>query len=257
MASETTQNPVDLRFDLAYSQMLAEVAPSMLHEINNPLTTLLTTASLLQSDNRDDASFALGLSELGKSVDTIVALTRYFEQTLKAAGATPGIQLESHCVPLVRLLNARLKNDKMRPELDIAANLPSIALTARQFNLVFFAALTACRLLLQSNKPAGQKEISLRIDARQLSTRICKLAFSLQPVQVRGEMMATDQLISPAANRGLSPRLRFTFRQTLRTMAAQRIGFAWLLEPESARLALELPCLGRRDRDDSTGIWIG
>lgn len=257
MASETRRNPADLRFDLAYDQMLAEVAPSMLHEINNPLTTLLTTVSLLQSDNRDDASFALALSELGKSVDSIVALTRFFEQTLKAANATPGIQLESQCLPLVRLLNARLKNDKVRPQLDIGANLPSIALTARQFNLVFFVALTACRLVLRLHRPAAQKEILLRIDAEQHETRVCELGFTLRPLHVQPGTFEASRLMPVAAESAMSPQQRFTVRQAMLLMTKYRIGFAWRVEPDSVGLSLALPCLGRQARDGSASIWIG
>ncbi|WP_027359822.1 ATP-binding protein [Desulforegula conservatrix] len=117
--------------------MLGELAASIAHEVNTPINTIINSSQLiLMADSREELEQDAGvIKSEGRRIAGIVSALLSFARTgsgEKAPCRIGNIISESIC-----LVEAKLRNDHIRLQIDIADNLPEINMNSQLITQVF------------------------------------------------------------------------------------------------------------------------
>lgn len=151
----------DLEIEFAYRLMISELAPSFLHEMNNPLTVLSSSTGLLsrlEEESRERHEF---LQSVAASSHSVAQLTASFNRILKArpranTAKVPAITnaVGQICSDQIAVSGYRLKKAGLKASVWLPASLPPVRIAEVELHLSCYAAISLCIALFLASAPS-------------------------------------------------------------------------------------------------------
>lgn len=238
----------NLDFELAYRTMIGELAPSFLHELNNPLTVLSSSSGLLQKISQEDTDFDSIVANVLDGSYKMTRISDSFRRILNANSNTGISNIQELCKDLLLVWAYRFKKESLAPEVFIAENMGELFLSEKEFYFILFAILELCLQISKYSAPEQEMAHRLRIrlapDKRRkvllsarLPERICQ---KLSDENMRLKEAFFHFIPTFLANH-ISELFSFVLDQTYCIFRHRRINAMWQTEHREIILQVTLP----------------
>jgi len=236
-------------FELAYQAMIGDLAPSFLHELNNPLTVLASSVGLLGKLAPPDTDFAEIMRNISDGSRTLINISESYRRILKAKTALGVNHPEALCEEMIQILGYRFKNESLAPVLSADQNICEIGLSTKEFYFSIYSVLLMCLHIFAFLHTDKKTEHILRIRFENGGNGHCRLTMHLPgvpsrelPKAIPEPPKAFSSFLPAFLEKQASEFFHFVIKQTLRIFQGRKIGTVWEVGHRKMKLQLTLPC---------------
>lgn len=232
--------------DLAYNCMLSELIASFLHEFNNPLTVLASSAGLLSDLRAEDEVFAEVVQNLTEGSDDLTRLSNALRAVAKAGAGDGTNDPKQLCEHMLQVSGYRLKRATLSAQLNVEPNI-RLQISERRFLLLFYNMLELSLLDREANGSLLQAPAIFTVELGQ-SANACRLAVHVAqedkildweniesaPVVSLADLPKPMQLAS-------APFFHFVLEQTVCILQQCGSSMGWQMNDANCRIEAVIP----------------